>query len=77
MQSEGNGGRKKAVLTKGVRRLAGQYRPHCAGGPVVSKRNVPNGGEPNEGNRRARGWFQRWERHRPREVIGKMETARS
>jgi len=34
MQSEGNGGRKKAVLTKGVRRLAGQYRPHCAGGPV-------------------------------------------
>ena len=58
-------------------RQEAQIRPHRAGGPVVSPENRALGGEPNEEDRRSRELWRRFDCHRPREVVGKMETARS
>ena len=45
--------------------------------PGSLEKNRALGGEPNEEDRRSRELWRRFDCHRPREVVGKMETARS
>ena len=66
-----------------AQRMRHAYRTRRAVSPAPCRwpgsveMNRALGGEPNEEDRRSRELWRRFDCHRPREVVGKMETARS